>query len=53
MHGNDKKQILVVEDDESITLGLEMNLQAEGYEVKVAIDGEEGTARRRRARSIS
>jgi DNA-binding response OmpR family regulator len=45
MHGNDKKQILIVEDDESITLGLEMNLQAEGYEVMVAIDGEEGYRR--------
>jgi DNA-binding response OmpR family regulator len=45
MQGNDKKQILVVEDDESITLGLEMNLQAEGYEVKIAIDGEEGYRR--------
>lgn len=39
---NGKKHILIVEDDESITLGLELNLQAEGYEVSVAIDGEEG-----------
>ncbi len=45
MQGNDKKQILIIEDDESITLGLEMNLQAEGYEVKVAVDGEEGYRR--------
>jgi DNA-binding response OmpR family regulator len=38
-------KILVVEDDESITLGLEMNLEAEGYEVTVAVDGEDGLAR--------
>src|SRR5262245_57047675 len=36
------KRILVVEDDESITLGLRMNLEAEGYAVRVATDGEEG-----------
>lgn len=36
------KHILLVEDDESITLGLRMNLEAEGYEVTVAVDGEEG-----------
>jgi DNA-binding response OmpR family regulator len=39
-----KKRILVVEDDESITLGLRMNLEAEGYEVIVATDGESGLA---------
>jgi two-component system, OmpR family, alkaline phosphatase synthesis response regulator PhoP len=37
-----KTRILVIEDDESITLGLRMNLEAEGYEVSVAMDGEEG-----------
>lgn len=36
------KRILVVEDDESITLGLQMNLEAEGYTVRVATDGEDG-----------
>jgi DNA-binding response OmpR family regulator len=36
-----EKRILVVEDDESITLGLQMNLEAEGYAVTVAVDGEE------------
>jgi DNA-binding response OmpR family regulator len=36
-----EKRILVVEDDESITLGLQMNLEAEGYSVTVAMDGEE------------
>src|SRR5690348_13305862 len=37
-----KPKILIVEDDESITLGLQMNLEAEGYRVTVAMDGEEG-----------
>jgi two-component system alkaline phosphatase synthesis response regulator PhoP len=36
------KRILVVEDDPSISLGLKMNLQAEGYEVGVAEDGMAG-----------
>ncbi|MBN2191956.1 MAG: response regulator transcription factor [Polyangiaceae bacterium] len=40
--GNDKKRILVVEDDESITVGLTLNLEAEGYAVEVAPDGEQG-----------
>jgi DNA-binding response OmpR family regulator len=39
-----KPRILVVEDDESITLGLQMNLEAEGYRVTVAMDGEDGLA---------
>ncbi|HET9960662.1 MAG TPA: response regulator transcription factor [Polyangiaceae bacterium] len=42
-----RKRILIVEDDESITLGLEMNLRAEGYDVDVAYDGETGLARAR------
>jgi two-component system, OmpR family, alkaline phosphatase synthesis response regulator PhoP len=42
---NGKKHILIVEDDESISLGLRMNLEAEGYEVQVAGDGEEGFGR--------
>jgi DNA-binding response OmpR family regulator len=37
-----QKTVLVVEDDESITLGLEMNLSAEGYRVLSAPDGEQG-----------
>jgi DNA-binding response OmpR family regulator len=36
----DRKRILIVEDDESISLGLRMNLEAEGYDVEVAGDGE-------------
>ena len=38
------KRILVVEDDESIILGLQMNLEAEGYAVAVATDGEAALA---------
>src|ERR1700729_3218010 len=45
MAGNGKRHILVVEDDPSITLGLQMNLEAEGYEVSIAVDGEDGLAR--------
>lgn len=40
-----RKRILIVEDDESISLGLRMNLEAEGYEVELAADGDEGLAR--------
>ena len=36
------KTVLVVEDDESIALGLEMNLSSEGYRVLTAPDGEQG-----------
>lgn len=36
------RTILVVEDDESIAMGLEMNLGAEGYRVLVAQDGKTG-----------
>lgn len=34
------KRILVVEDDPSISMGLQMNLEAEGYLVALADDGE-------------
>jgi DNA-binding response OmpR family regulator len=40
-----KTRILIVEDDESISLGLRMNLEAEGYDVDVAIEGEDGLSR--------
>jgi DNA-binding response OmpR family regulator len=40
--GSVPKTVLVVEDDESIALGLEMNLRAEGYQVLIASDGESG-----------
>ena len=36
--------ILVVEDDESIAMGLEMNLSSEGFKVTLAYDGEAGLA---------
>jgi two-component system, OmpR family, alkaline phosphatase synthesis response regulator PhoP len=39
-----ERRILIVEDDESITLGLRMNLEAEGYSVTVAVDGEAALA---------
>jgi two-component system, OmpR family, alkaline phosphatase synthesis response regulator PhoP len=41
------KRILVIEDDPSIVLGLRMNLEAEGYSVQVAEDGEAGLSRAR------
>jgi DNA-binding response OmpR family regulator len=37
-----KRRVLVVEDDASITLGLRINLEAEGYVVLEAEDGERG-----------
>lgn len=37
-----KKKILVVEDDEHIAEGLVLNLEADGYEVAVAGDGQSG-----------
>ncbi len=36
------KRVLVVEDDSSIAIGLRINLEAEGYVVHVAEDGEKG-----------
>jgi two-component system, OmpR family, alkaline phosphatase synthesis response regulator PhoP len=38
-------RILVIEDDPSISLGLRMNLAAEGYEVGLAEDGRSGLTR--------
>lgn len=35
-------RVLIVEDDESIALGLEMNLTAEGYTVETESDGDSG-----------
>jgi len=45
-----KKRVLVVEDDPSITLGLRINLEAEGYVVLTADDGESGLEVARRER---
>lgn len=46
--GGAAKTVLVIEDDESISMGLEMNLSAEGYRVILAVDGEAGLALARR-----
>ncbi|MCH2108957.1 MAG: response regulator transcription factor [Polyangiaceae bacterium] len=35
-------RLLIIEDDESISLGLKMNLEAEGYVVRTADDGQTG-----------
>lgn len=37
-----RRRIVVVEDDPSIVMGLRINLEAEGYEVAAAEDGETG-----------
>ncbi|MDC3959668.1 MULTISPECIES: response regulator transcription factor [Polyangium] len=42
--GGARRTVLVVEDDDSIAMGLEMNLSAEGYRVLLATDGESGLA---------
>jgi two-component system, OmpR family, alkaline phosphatase synthesis response regulator PhoP len=42
------RTILVIEDDPSITMGLELNLRAEGYNVILAHDGEEGLTKARK-----
>lgn len=42
---NEQVVILVIEDDESIALGLKMNLEAEGYSVMLETDGESGLER--------
>jgi len=41
-HGLEGRHVLVVEDDPSIALGLRINLEAEGYRVSLAEDGEVG-----------
>ncbi|HEX9298105.1 MAG TPA: response regulator transcription factor [Polyangiaceae bacterium] len=45
------RTILVIEDDPSITMGLELNLRAEGYRVMLAHDGEEGLVKARDAKA--
>ncbi len=42
-----RPRILVIEDDPSISLGLRLNLRAEGYEVEVRDDGVQGLDRAR------
>ncbi len=41
------RTILVIEDDPSITMGLELNLRAEGFQVILAHDGQEGLVKAR------
>lgn len=47
---SEKKKVLIVEDDESIALGVKMNLEAEGYSVETADDGLRGFERAREER---
>jgi len=47
------RSILVVEDDPSITMGLELNLKAEGFDVFLAHDGKRAWPRRARRISTS
>jgi len=49
-HASIKRRVLVVEDDASITLGLRINLESEGYDVLDAEDGERGLEIARRER---
>ncbi len=42
--GLEGRHVLVVEDDPAIALGLRINLEAEGYRVTLADDGERGLA---------
>lgn len=40
-----KERILIIEDEEELVKGLKLNLEAEGYEVVWALDGEDGLAK--------
>lgn len=40
-----KDRILIIEDEEELVKGLRLNLEAEGYEVAWALDGEAGLAK--------
>ncbi len=42
MKNNDKKRILIIEDEEHIAEGLKLNLSLQGYDVKIAVDGVSG-----------
>jgi DNA-binding response OmpR family regulator len=48
LKNNDKKRILVIEDDEHIAEGLKLNLSLQGYDVKIAVDGVSGLRRWKR-----
>jgi len=40
-----KERILIIEDEEELVRGLRLNLEAEGYELSWALDGEAGLAK--------
>ena len=42
MENSEKKRILVIEDEEHIADGLKLNLKLQGYDVKIASDGQKG-----------
>ena len=42
MENPEKKRILVIEDEEHIADGLKLNLKLQGYDVKIASDGQKG-----------
>jgi two-component system alkaline phosphatase synthesis response regulator PhoP len=42
MSGNTEARILIIEDEKSMVTGLQFNLEARGYRVSAAYDGEEG-----------
>ncbi len=44
---NNTKQILIIEDNRNLAVGLRNNLEIEGYEVEIAADGTTGLARAR------
>ncbi len=46
-----EKQILIIEDNRNLAVGLRNNLEIEGYEVEIAADGTTGLARAR-ARAV-
>lgn len=41
-HSNDQRSVLIVEDDETLQQTLAYNLEIEGYDVAVALDGQTG-----------
>ncbi len=41
----EKKKILIADDEENIVISLEFLMKREGYEVSIAVDGEEALAR--------
>ena len=42
---NEKKKILIVEDEKKIAQVLAYNMKKEGYDCEIAYDGESGSAR--------